>query len=281
MPLFHVHGLLAGLLAPLYSAGSAIVPEAFHASSFWKDFTTYKANWYTAVPTIHTIILRNSHPNPIPRIRFIRSSSAALSPTTFHELEKTFNVPVLESYGMTEATHQISSNPLPHKGARRPGSVGVPQGGVEIKILDKTGREMPPGIEAEICIRGENIMAGYIDNSTANSSSFTQEGFFRTGDQGRKDTDGYVTITGRIKELINRAGEKISPTEIDQLVLTCPVVLEACSFAIPSEVYGEEVGLAVVAKDSATAEEDIREFVSERMVKFKVPKRVSLSPPFP
>jgi len=274
MPLFHVHGLLAGFLAPLLAGGSAIVPQAFSAKQFWTDFTTHKANWYTAVPTMHQILLKNPPPNPKPDIRFIRSCSAPLSPKTFHELEKAFNAPVLEAYAMTEAAHQMTSNPLPHIGKRQPGSVGFGQG-VEVKILDGDGNEMPQGSEAEICIRGENVTKGYLNNPKANKESFTKDRFFRTGDQGKKDEDGYVIITGRIKELINRGGEKISPIELDNVIATHPAVSEAVSFAIPSEMYGQEVGVVVVAKDGKSiTEKDITDYVANKIAEFKVPKRV-------
>ena len=275
MPLFHVHGLLAGFLAPLASGGSVIVPNGFSARQFWDDFTTHKANWYTAVPTIHQILLRNPPPEAKPEIRFVRSCSSPLSPKTFHELEKAFNAPVLEAYAMTEAAHQMTSNPLPHKGKRVPGSVGIGQG-VEIAILDPEGKEVPQGSEAEICIRGENVTKGYLNNAKANEESFTKDGFFRTGDQGKKDKDGYVIITGRIKELINRGGEKISPIELDNVIATNPLVAEAVSFAIPSEMYGQEVGVAIVLKEGKNlSEKDIMEFVASKTAKFKVPRRVS------
>lgn len=275
MPLFHVHGLLAGFLAPLASSGSVIVPLKFSASQFWQDFIEHKANWYTAVPTIHQILLRSPLPSPIPEIRFIRSCSSPLSPKTFHELEKTLNAPVLEAYAMTEAAHQMTSNPLP-PGKRQPGSVGIGQG-VEIKILDEAGNEVPQGKEAEICIRGENVTKGYINNPSANASSFTKDGFFRTGDQGKKDADGYVFITGRIKELINKGGEKISPIELDNVVAQNPAVAEAVSFALEDEMYGQDVGLAIVLKEGKklTADE-LRSWMSERVAKFKLPKKVSL-----
>lgn len=208
MPLFHVHGLLAGFLSPLFSGGSVIVPLRFSASEFWSNFISYKANWYTAVPTIHQILLQNPPPHKLPTIRFIRSCSSPLPPKTFQELEKTFNAPVLEAYAMTEGAHQMTSNPLP-PAKRLPGSVGIGQG-VEVRILDHNGKEASQGSEGEICIRGENVTTGYLNNPEANQSSFTQDGFFRTGDQGKQDQDGYVIITGRIKELINKGGEKIS-----------------------------------------------------------------------
>ncbi|KAH7094577.1 hypothetical protein FB567DRAFT_432428 [Paraphoma chrysanthemicola] len=273
MPLFHVHGLLAGFLAPLASGGSVVVPLKFSASVFWKDFAEHKANWYTAVPTIHQILLKNPLPSPKPAIRFIRSCSSPLSPKTFHELENALGAPVLEAYAMTEAAHQMTSNPLP-PAQRKPGSVGLGQG-VEVKILDDAGNEVSQGKEGEISIRGENVTKGYLNNAAANASSFTKDGFFRTGDQGKKDTEGYVIITGRIKELINKGGEKISPIELDNVIAQNPAVSEAVSFAIEDEMYGQDVGLAIVVKDgqSLTAAE-LKAWLSERLAKFKMPKKI-------
>lgn len=273
MPLFHVHGLLAGFLAPLASGGSVVVPPKFSASEFWVDFIEHKANWYTAVPTIHQILLKNPLPAPMPNIRFIRSCSSPLSPKTSHELEKALNAPVLEAYAMTEAAHQMTSNPLP-PGKRQPGSVGIGQG-VEVKILDDSGNEVAQGKEAEICIRGENVTKGYLNNPAANASSFTKDGFFRTGDQGKKDPDGYIIITGRIKELINKGGEKISPIELDNVIAQIPAVSEAVSFALEDEIYGQDVGVAVVVKagEKLNAEE-LKIWLADRVAKFKLPKEV-------
>ncbi|OJJ41174.1 hypothetical protein ASPWEDRAFT_146499 [Aspergillus wentii DTO 134E9] len=274
MPLFHVHGLLAAFLAPLASGGSVVVPSKFSASEFWSDFVTHKANWYTAVPTIHQILLKTPLPSPAPQIRFIRSCSSPLSPQTFQDMEKKFNAPVLEAYAMTEASHQMTSNPLP-PAKRQPGSVGTRQG-VEIKILDQSGKEVPPGSEAEICVRGENVTKGYLNNPSANKSSFTQDGFFRTGDQGKLDANGYVIITGRIKELINKGGEKISPIELDNTLLHHPKVAEAVCFAIPDPGhYGEDIGAAVVLKgNNAVTEDELKAWVGEKLAKFKIPKQV-------
>lgn len=277
MPLFHVHGLLAGFLAPLFSGGSVIIPLKFSASDFWENFITYEANWYTAVPTIHQILLRNPPPSKVPYIRFIRSCSSPLSPKTFHELEKAFNAPVLEAYAMTEGAHQMTSNPLP-PAKRYPGSVGIGQG-VEVRIIDSNGKVMPQGSEAEICIRGENVTKGYLNNPEANKTSFTKDGFFRTGDQGKQDKDGYVIITGRIKELINKGGEKISPVELDNVIAQNPAVSEAVSFAFADEMYGQDVGLAVVLKDGEkTSEDELRKWITEKVAKFKVPKKVRQTP---
>ncbi|CAI6338241.1 unnamed protein product [Periconia digitata] len=273
MPLFHVHGLLAGFLAPLASGGSVIVPVKFSASDFWKDFTQHQATWYTAVPTIHQILLRSPLPNPVPKIRFIRSCSSPLSPKVFHELEKTFGAPVLEAYAMTEAAHQMTSNPLP-PGKRQPGSVGIGQG-VEVKILDDKDNEVPQGKEGEISIRGENVTKGYLNNPAANASSFTKSGFFRTGDQGKKDPDGYVIITGRIKELINKGGEKISPIELDNIIAQHPAVSEAVSFALEDEMYGQDVGLAVVVKSGQKLNAgELKAWLTDRVAKFKLPKKI-------
>jgi oxalate---CoA ligase len=275
MPLFHVHGLLAGFLAPLGSGGSVIVPRKFSASEFWDDFITHRANWYTAVPTIHQILLKSPRPSRTPNIRFIRSCSSPLSPKTFRELEKAFGAPVLEAYAMTEAAHQISSNPLP-PAKRMPGTVGIGQG-VEVKVLDQQENEVALGGEGEICIRGENVTKGYLNNPSANESSFTKHGFFRTGDQGRQDQDGYIFITGRIKELINKGGEKISPIELDNVMAQHPTISEAVSFALEDELYGQDVGIAVVLKEGeAITAEELRSWMTDKVAKFKLPKKVSL-----
>ncbi|KAF7858695.1 uncharacterized protein EAF02_011019 [Botrytis sinoallii] len=280
MPLFHVHGLLAGFLAPLTSGGSVIVPPKFSASEFWTDFITHKANWYTAVPTIHQILLKNPPPTTKPNIRFIRSCSSPLSPTTFHALEETYNAPVLEAYAMTEASHQMTSNPLP-PGKRQPGSVGIGQG-VEVRILDGEGKEVPIGSEGEISIRGENVTKGYLNNEKANKESFTKEGFFRTGDQGKMDKDRYVFITGRIKELINKGGEKISPIELDNVLARHPAVSEAVSFAIPDEMYGQDVCVAIVLKpDQKLTASELKQWIADKVAKFKVPKQVYFSDVMP
>ncbi|KAK3325794.1 hypothetical protein B0H66DRAFT_138716 [Apodospora peruviana] len=274
MPLFHVHGLLCGLLAPLAAGGSMVVPTKFSATEFWQDFVKYKANWYTAVPTIHQILLKNPAPNPLPAIRFIRSCSSPLSPTVFHALEKTYNAPVLEAYAMTEAAHQMTSNPLP-PAKRKPGTVGLGKG-VEVVIKNDTGKTVEQGTEGEICIKGENVTSGYLNNPTANAGAFTKDGYFRTGDQGKKDEDGYVIITGRIKELINKGGEKISPIELDNVLTRHPAVSEAVSFAIPDEMYGQEIGVAVVLKSGSgrLGQDELKSWVGEKLAKFKVPKKI-------
>ncbi|CEG67836.1 Putative YBR222Cp-like protein (Fragment) [Rhizopus microsporus] len=274
MPLFHVHGLICGLLSTLLSGGTAVIPQRFSASHFWPDFKDNHCNWYTAVPTIHQILLRNP-PKEVPLIRFIRSCSSSLAPSTLEALEKHFKAPVLEAYAMTEASHQMTSNPLPHRGPHKPGSVGLGQG-VEVVILDEQGN---PAELGEVCIRGKNVTKGYLNNPEATASSFTKDGYFRTGDQGKKDKDGYLILTGRIKELINRGGEKISPIELDGVLLSHPKVAEAVSFGVPDEMYGQEVHATVVLKagvkdDEKSIERELQAYCQSKLAKFKVPKRI-------
>lgn len=272
MPLFHVHGLIGALLSTLKTQGTAIVPIRFSAKQFWNDFVTYKATWYSAVPTIHQILLNVPKPSPFPKIRFIRSCSAALAPPTFHKLEKEFQAPVLEAYAMTEASHQMTSNNLP-PGLRKPGTVGQGQG-VEIVILDDAGNILPQGKIGEVSIKGPNVTHGYANNDKANAESFTN-GYFRTGDQGFLDSDNFVNLTGRLKELINRGGEKISPIELDGVLLGHPAVAEAVAFGVPDEKYGQAVNAAIVLKQgaSATTAEDLKQFLSDKVASFKVPEK--------
>ena len=286
MPLFHVHGLLCGLLATLLSGGSAVIPPKFSASVFWNELSTHQCNWYTAVPTIHQMLLNTPIPNPVPKLRFIRSCSSALSPSTFHQVEQTFKAPVLEAYAMTEAAHQMTSNPLP-PAKRKPGTVGIGHG-VEVRILDDNGLEVPQGTIGEVCVRGANVTKGYLNNPKANAESFVtnqqNRGFFRTGDQGRKDADGYIELVGRIKELINRSGEKISPLEIDAALLAIQGVKEAVSFAMPDKLYGEKVAAAVILHpdhQDKLDENQIQTALQAKLAKFKIPERIWITDSIP
>ncbi|KAK9237554.1 hypothetical protein V1525DRAFT_343511 [Lipomyces kononenkoae] len=284
MPLFHVHGLLCGFLAPLSVECAVIVPARFSASSFWHDFVEHGATWYTAVPTIHQILLKTPGPPVLPKIRFIRSCSSALAPSTMRLLEDRFHAPVVEAYAMTEACHQMTSNEIP-PGVRKPGSVGKAQGSVSVKVLDQDGLEVGRGVEGEICVKGGNVTKGYRNNKAANDTSFTKTGYFRTGDQGKMDEDGFVFITGRIKELINRGGEKISPVELDSVLLEHGAVAEAVSFGVPDEMYGQEVQAAVVVKagvaEDEGTEKQLIEFMMDRVARFKVPKKIYFTKEMP
>jgi acyl-CoA synthetase (AMP-forming)/AMP-acid ligase II len=278
MPLFHIHGLIGALLSSLSAQASLFCTPGFNALKFFAWLDEAEATWYTAVPTMHQAILpraeRNRDVIARRKLRFIRSSSSSLPPPVMAELEATFGCPVLESYGMTEASHQMTSNLLPPK-ARKAGTVGV-AAGPEVAILDGAGNKLAQGEEGEVCIRGPNVTLGYFANPAANESGFIK-GWFRTGDQGRFDEDGYLTITGRLKEMINRGGEKIAPREVDEALLAHPAVAQAIAFALPHPKLGEEVAAAVVLRDGQTADEkELREFVSRRLADFKVPKRVLL-----
>ena len=254
MPLFHVHGLVASTLATLATGGTVVVPAKFNPLSFWRVARDYGVTWYSAVPTLHQLLLAraepgSSRPAGAEKLRFIRSCSASLPPQVMHDLEAAFGAPVLEAYGMTEAAHQMASNPLP-PGARKPGSVG-PGTDVRISIMDGSGRHLNPGERGEVVIQGPNVINGYESNAEANATSFI-DGWFRTGDQGFLDADGYLTLVGRLKELINRGGEKISPREIDEVLLAHPAVAEAVCFGVPHPTWGEEVAAAVVLREAAT-----------------------------
>ncbi len=274
MPLFHVHGLIGVALSTLRTGGSIVVPPRFSASRFWLEQGLTGATWYSAVPTIHQILLMRADGDNAPResFRFIRSCSAALAPSVFDDLEARFGAPVLEAYGMTEASHQMASNPLPPRD-RRPGTVGTGTG-VEIAVMDDDGKLLDTDRTGEVVIKGPNVTLGYHNNPTANEEAFTN-GWFRTGDQGLLDTGGVLTLTGRIKELINRGGEKISPLEVDAVLLQHPCVAEAVCFSVPDVKYGEAVQAAVVASNPAS-EADIRSFCGNHLADFKVPDRIYL-----
>ena len=271
MPLFHVHGLIGATLSTLNSGGTVVVPPRFSASAFWQQQSETNSTWYSAVPTIHQILLTRADDDEAPHesFRLIRSCSAALAPTVFDALEDRFGAPVLEAYGMTEASHQMSSSPLP-PGARIPGTVGKATG-VEVAIMadEKTGELASIGDRGEVVIKGENVMWGYHNNEEANADAFV-DGWFRTGDQGMLDGNGYLTLTGRLKELINRGGEKISPLEVDATLLEHPAVAEAVCFAAPDEKYGECVQAAVVLSGDCE-QQDIQDFCRERLADFKIP----------
>ncbi len=276
MPLFHIHGLIAATLASLAAGGAVSCTAGFNGFRFYSWFEEVRPSWYTAVPTMHQTILelapRHAAAIAAGRLRFIRSSSASLPPQVMTAMEAAFGVPVIESYGMTEAAHQMASNPLPPR-ARFPGCVGI-AAGPEVAIMDEAGELLSPGALGEVVIRGPNVTAGYENNAAANAAAFIN-GWFRTGDQGVLDADGYLRLTGRLKELINRGGEKFSPLEVDEVLMDHPAVAQCLTFAVPHAKLGEEVGVAVVLRAGhAVKETALREFCSERLTGFKVPRRI-------
>ncbi len=282
MPLFHIHGLVAALLAPLASGGSVVCTPGFDEQRFFDWIAEFAPTWYTAVPTIHQRVLAHGalyrERAPAHRFRFVRSSSSALPPRTFERLEALTGAPVIEAYGMTEASHQMASNPLP-PAPRKPGSVGVPAG-AEIALMDAHGQLLTPGgtgdtdNTGEIVIRGPGVTAGYEGNPQANAASFVN-GWFRTGDLGRLDADGYLFINGRLKEIVNRGGEKVSPREVDEALLEHPAVAEAAAFAVPHASLGEDLAVAVALRAGRQADEaELRGFLFGRLAEYKIPSAI-------
>ena len=276
MPLFHIHGLIAGVLSSLSAGAQVCATPGFNALRFFHWLEEVKPTWTTGVPTMHRAVLeravRNKEIVARKYLRLIRSSSASLRPRLMQDLETTFQAPVIEAYGMTEASHQMASNPLPPR-PRKPGSVGL-AAGPEIGIMDDAGNLLPQGASGEIVIRGPNVTKGYVNNPEANAKSFTK-GWFRTGDQGSLDAEGYLRIIGRLKEMINRGGEKVSPLEVDVVLMEHPAVHLALTFAVPHDKLGEEVAAAVVLKENKTvSERELRDFAAKHLVHYKVPHKI-------
>lgn len=274
MPLFHIHGLIGALLSSMAAGASVVCTPGFYTPDFLEWLEEHEPTWYSAVPTMHQQILGRiaSHKATVKPLRLIRSSSAPLPPQIMTELEQVFQAPVIESYGMTEASHQMASNPLPPR-QRKPGSVGVASG-PDVQIMDEHGNLLSTGEVGEVVIQGDNVTRGYENNSKANATAFTN-GWFRTGDLGYLDGDGYLFLKGRIKEIINRAGEKISPREVDEVLLDHPAIDQVVTFAAPHTLLGEDVAVAVVLKAGASvSEQTIKEFAARRLADFKVPRVV-------
>jgi acyl-CoA synthetase (AMP-forming)/AMP-acid ligase II/thioesterase domain-containing protein len=283
MPLFHIHGLIGALLSSLAAGASVLCTQGFHARRFFEWLEEYRPTWYTAVPTLHQAILARAAMNrkTLARcpLRFVRSCSAPLAPRVMSELEEEFHAPVIEAYGMTEAAHQIASNPLPPR-RRKPGSVGLATG-VQVAIMDPAGNVLPPGQTGEIVVRGASVTPGYENNAEANQDGWCG-GWFRTGDQGYLDSESYLFLTGRLKEMIIRGGAKIAPREVEETLLVHPAVAQAVAFAIPHAKLGQDVAAAVVLRqDAFTTRMEIREFVAQRLAVFKVPSRVLIMKEIP
>lgn len=276
MPLFHIHGLIGSTMATLLSGGTVIVPTKFNALSFWRTVKEHRVTWYSGVPTMHQLLLARTHhkPTEAASLRFIRSCSAPLSPELIHKIEGLFGVPFVEAYGMTEAAHQMTSNPLPPR-HRKAGSVGVGTG-LRISIMDKEGNHLGISQQGEIVIQGANVFKGYENNLEANARSFVN-GWFRTGDQGMLDEDCYLHLTGRIKDIIIRGGENIAPHEVDEILLRHPAVAAAVTFGHAHPTLGEEVAAAVVLHESHGATESaLIKHCRESLAEYKCPKKIYL-----
>jgi acyl-CoA synthetase (AMP-forming)/AMP-acid ligase II len=283
MPLFHIHGLIAATLSSLHAGSAVICTPGFNALRFFGWLDAERPSWYTAVPTMHQAILTRAERNRevIARapLRFLRSSSASLPAQAMKDLAAAFGAPVIEAYGMTEASHQMCSNPLPPR-AQKPGLVGLPAG-PEVAIMAEDGTLLPRGEIGEVVIRGPSVTKGYEANPEANAKAFTN-GWFRTGDQGMFDEDGYLLLTGRLKELIKRGGEQVSPLEVDGVLSEHPAVAQALTFSIPHAMLGEEVGAAVVLREGMeVTERELRDFAARQLADFKVPRKIVFLPEIP
>lgn len=276
MPLFHIHGLIASMLSSVSAGARVVCTPGFNALKIFQWFKEVNPTWYTAVPTMHQAIMarasRNMEVVEGMRLRFARSSSSSLPPPVMAEVEKTFNCPVIEAYGMTEAAHQMASNPLPPVD-RKPGSVGQ-AAGPEVAIMDFDGNAVSQGGEGEICIRGGNVFSGYENNPEANAEAFHGD-WFRTGDQGFLDTEGYLTISGRLKEIINRGGEKIAPREVDDVLQAHDAVAQVVTFAMPHDKLGEDVAaIVVLAEGQDATERELKDYAAQKLADFKVPRTI-------
>jgi len=276
MPLFHIHGLIGSTMATLLSGGAVVVPTKFNALSFWRTVKEHGVTWYSGVPTMHQLLLTRTHHKPVEAasLRFIRSCSAPLSPELIHKIENLFGVPFVEAYGMTEAAHQMTSNPLPPR-HRKAGSVGVGTG-LRISIMDKDGNHLGINQRGEIVIQGANVFKGYENDPEANARAF-MDGWFRTGDQGLLDADCYLHLTGRIKDIIIRGGENIAPHEVDEILLRHPLVAAAVTFGYAHPTLGEEVAAAVVLHEPhGTTESALMKHCRESLAEYKCPKKIFL-----
>ena len=276
MPLFHIHGLIAVLSASAKVGASVCASNGFNALKFLDLAETQNITWYSGVPTMHQAILlraqKNSDKAKKLNLRFIRSSSASLPPAIFEQLNDIFETPVIEAYGMTEATHQMASNPLP-PAIQKPGLVGMPAG-PEICIMNDKNEKLSQGEIGEICIKGDNVTNGYENNPEANKQSFVND-WFRTGDEGFFDEDGYLKISGRLKEIINKGGEKISPLEVDNILMDFPPIDQALCFGYKDKMLGEDIAVAIKLKENKSCtEDDIKSYANEKLAKFKIPKKI-------
>ena len=276
MPLFHIHGLIAIIAASMKVGASVCASNGFNAIKFLEIAKSEKITWYSGVPTMHqAILLRAEKKLELAKnlkLKFIRSSSASLPPAVFEKLNNVFKCPVIEAYGMTEATHQMTSNPLPPK-IQKPGFVGIPAG-PDVCIMDDADKILNQGETGEVCIKGNNVTLGYDNNPEANKKSFSN-GWFRTGDQGYFDQDGYLKISGRLKEIINKGGEKISPLEVDNILMDHPLIEQAVCFGYEDKMLGEEIAAAIIVKEGQNCSEmDVKNYAEEKLAKFKIPKKI-------
>ncbi|MDJ0612326.1 MAG: AMP-binding protein [Rhizobiaceae bacterium] len=285
LPFYHINAFCVSLMGSLVSAGSLVIPPRFSVSSFWEVIWETQCTWFSVVPTQISYLLHNTE---LPSgdgtgtnyLRFGRSASAPLSPDMHSAFEKRFGIPIIETMGLTETAAQILSNPLP-PAVRKIGSPGIAFGN-EVMIGDADQIEVPRNEEGEILVRGPNLLREYLKNKEATAKAVTRSGWLKTGDLGRMDADGYVYVTGRLKELIIKGGENIAPREVDEALYSHPDVVEAAAFGVSCDDYGQRVEAGVkLSEGSATTAEDLLEICREKLGAFKCPDRIHLLPELP
>ncbi len=276
LPIYHINGMCVTVMGTIVSASTLVVPHKFSVNSFWKIIAKFKCSWFSAVPTQFSYILNYEEtPEDISSLRFARSASAPLSPDIHKKFEKRFGIPIIETMGLTETGSQITTNPMP-PGQRKIGSPGKAYGN-QIMIGDDQFEALPAGETGEILVKGDNVMQGYFKQPEETHKTILGNGWLRTGDLGYLDADGYVFVSGRIKELIIKGGENIAPREIDEALLTHPGILEAAAFAVPCKDYGERVEACVCLKEKVSVE--LAELISHcesQIGKFKSPDNIHI-----
>ena len=276
LPIYHINGLCVSVMGSLVSGGSLAMCPRFSNTRFWDNIAASEVTWFSVVPTIISHLLQSDtepSPDTRARLRFGRSASSPLAPEVQSAFETRFDVPIIETMGLTETAAQILSNPLP-PGTRKIGSPGVASG-IELRILGPDFAPLPAGKEGEIALRGPNVMLEYLKNPQATADTFTSDGWFRTGDLGRVDDDGYVFVTGRLKELIIKGGENIAPREIDEALYSHADVVEAAAYPCPCPRYGERIEAAVTLRaGSGLTEEALLAICTDRLGAFKSPDRI-------
>jgi acyl-CoA synthetase (AMP-forming)/AMP-acid ligase II len=285
LPLYHINAVCVSLMGALVSGSSIVIPPKFSVSAFWDTIRAYQCSWFSVVPTQISYLLHNAEniggdATGCERLRFGRSASAPLSPDMHSAFEKRFEIPIIETMGLTETAAQILSNPLP-PGVRKIGSPGIGFGN-EVIIADKAQREVIRNVEGEVLVRGPNVMRCYLKNEDATKEAITKDGWLRTGDLGKQDEEGYVYITGRLKELIIKGGENIAPREVDEALYSHPDVVEAAAFALDCPNYGQRIEAGVmVSEGSSLNEAQLIEICVNQLGKFKTPDRIHFFPELP
>lgn len=275
LPLYHINAEIVSMMGPLVSGSSIIMPERFSATNFWSLISDYRCTWFSVVPTIISYLVAGTDIEGkgyhLDQVRFGRSASSALPPALHKAFEEKFHISIVETMGITECAAPVFSNPLiPSR--RKYGSPGQAVGN-QARIMDKCGAQCPSGVVGEIMIKGDNVMKEYYKAPDLTAKALDEDGWFHTGDLGFMDEEGFVFVTGRLKELIIKGGENIAPKEIDECLYCHPAILDAAACGIPDQHYGEEIMVCYTLKpDCTVSEEELREHCLKHLGKYKSPK---------